>query len=305
MALDTTAAQTANNSLQAIPFSVLIGGPLQAAVEAQAMAAQSTAQYIETVGLDSNGSPIQVSFQFIQNGQTMMLVVPLLSIVPIPLIQINDMTIDFTANLSATASSVDATASSSSTNVGGGASASYGFGAFNASANFYANYSNQSNSTSSDASQYDVQYLMDIHVQAGPADLPAGLLTVLNILAGATSATQTLLVSAAPDSASNQLDVAVSDPNSANTTSGVQVTASIPQSLQSVFQIVGTGTQGTPGSSATVTLSSTTTSADFTLSLVTNATAQSSCPLVIAVTASPSGSPAPMPITYSMPFTSS
>ncbi|WP_353885290.1 hypothetical protein [uncultured Bacteroides sp.] len=42
MAIDTTPSQVATSALQAIPFGSIIGGPLKAAIEAQAMAAQTS-----------------------------------------------------------------------------------------------------------------------------------------------------------------------------------------------------------------------------------------------------------------------
>ena len=45
MAIDTTPSQVATNALQAIPFGSIIGGPLKACIEAQAMAADIMAVY--------------------------------------------------------------------------------------------------------------------------------------------------------------------------------------------------------------------------------------------------------------------
>ena len=42
MAIDTTPSQVATSALQAIPFGSMIGGPLKACIEAQAMAAQTS-----------------------------------------------------------------------------------------------------------------------------------------------------------------------------------------------------------------------------------------------------------------------
>ena len=46
MAIDTTPSQVATSALQAIPFGSIIGGPLKACIEAQAMAAQTSWQFI-------------------------------------------------------------------------------------------------------------------------------------------------------------------------------------------------------------------------------------------------------------------
>lgn len=54
MAIDTTPSQVATSALQAIPFGSMIGGPLNACIEAQAMAAQTSWQFIQEVGLNTN-----------------------------------------------------------------------------------------------------------------------------------------------------------------------------------------------------------------------------------------------------------
>ena len=54
MAIDTTPSQVATSALQAIPFGSMIGGPLNACIEAQAMAAQTSWQFIQEVGLNTS-----------------------------------------------------------------------------------------------------------------------------------------------------------------------------------------------------------------------------------------------------------
>lgn len=54
MAIDTAPSQVATSALQAIPFGSIIGGPLKACIEAQAMAAQTSWQFIQEVGLNTN-----------------------------------------------------------------------------------------------------------------------------------------------------------------------------------------------------------------------------------------------------------
>ena len=109
MALDSSASQTATNALQAIPFGTIIGGPLKACIEAQALAAQTTWEFIQNVGLNidpetKEKKAVNVTFQFIQNGEMVQLNVPLLTIVPIPYIAINTVDISFKANITALAS---------------------------------------------------------------------------------------------------------------------------------------------------------------------------------------------------------
>lgn len=52
MAISNAPSQVATNALQAIPFSSMIGGPLKACIEAQAMAAKTTWDFIQEVGLN-------------------------------------------------------------------------------------------------------------------------------------------------------------------------------------------------------------------------------------------------------------
>jgi hypothetical protein len=151
------------------------------------MAAQTTWEFIQNVGLTKDPKTgetkaVSVSFQYQRNGQMFNLVVPLLAIVPIPYIAIDTITIDFKANISASSSTVNE--DTTSTEYGGEASgsASVGFGPFTVRLNFKANYSSKKDSKATQESKYSVEYTMDIHVQAGQADMPAGLATVLNIL---------------------------------------------------------------------------------------------------------------------------
>ena len=107
--------------LRQIPFGELIGQPMKAAIEAQGLAAKTTVDFIEKVGFiptdpdqdmlfideaqDADAGTVRnVTFQYKkidQNGdeQTVELTVPILSIVPIPYLRIDEMTIDFTAKL--------------------------------------------------------------------------------------------------------------------------------------------------------------------------------------------------------------
>ena len=91
MAIDTTPSQVATSALQALPFGSIIGGPLKAAIEAQAMAAKTSWNFIQEVGLNTDPDTgekktINVSFQFVKDGRIAQLNVPLLTIVPIPYI---------------------------------------------------------------------------------------------------------------------------------------------------------------------------------------------------------------------------
>lgn len=187
MAIDTAPSQVATNALQAIPFGSIIGGPLKACIEAQAMAAQTSWQFIQEVGLNTNPETgekeaVNVSFQFMQNGRMAQLNVPLLTIVPIPYIAIHNIDINFKANISASSSSVSEQTSSESVDAGADVSAKIGWGPFSVQANMRANYSSKKDSKATQSSQYSVEYTMDVAVKAGQDSMPAGLAKVLELL---------------------------------------------------------------------------------------------------------------------------
>ena len=108
--------------LNKVPFGAIIGGPLKAAVEAQAAAAVACADFIQKIGfdpiLDSAGKPTgqssikNITFTFErqvpppQAGGTpttarFTLTVPLLSIMPLPFIRIESLTVNFKVAISA------------------------------------------------------------------------------------------------------------------------------------------------------------------------------------------------------------
>ncbi len=193
MAIDTAPSQVATSALQAIPFGSIIGAPLNACIEAQAMAAQTSWKFIQEVGLNTNEAGVKeavnVSFLFQQDGKTAQLTVPLLTIVPIPYIAINSIDLNFKANISASSSSVSEQSSSSAVDAGLEASVQAGWGPFSASASMKANYSSKKDSKATQDSRYSVEYTMDVMVKAGQESMPAGLAKVLEILNGSLTVT--------------------------------------------------------------------------------------------------------------------
>lgn len=190
MAIDTTPSQVATSALQAIPFGSMIGGPLKACIEAQAMAAQTSWQFIQEVGLNTDPNTgkkeaVNVSFEFLQNGRMVQLNVPLLTIVPIPYIAIHDIDINFKANISASSSSVSEQSSSSALDAGAEVTAGLKVGPFHMDAKMNANYSSKKDSKATQESKYSVEYTMDVAVKAGQDSMPAGPAKVLELLGSA------------------------------------------------------------------------------------------------------------------------
>jgi len=100
--------------LQALPLGYMLGAPMTAAIEAQALAAKTTVDFIKNVGLeedptDPTGETMRVTtanFTFMQPvqdpsnpgsfiGKETTLSVPILTIVPIPYIRIQDLNVSF------------------------------------------------------------------------------------------------------------------------------------------------------------------------------------------------------------------
>lgn len=187
MIIDKSPSQAATSALQAVPFSSLIGAPLNACIDAQAMAAKTTWDFIENVGLEVNPdtgekTAVNVSFLFMQGGRLVQLNVPLLTIIPIPYIAIHSIDINFKANISASLSTMseqtENVTKSGDMNMDLGAK----FGPFHVGTKMNASYSSKKDSKATSESKYSVEYTMDVAVKAGQDSMPAGLAKVLELL---------------------------------------------------------------------------------------------------------------------------
>ncbi|MCA0350563.1 MAG: DUF2589 domain-containing protein [Chloroflexi bacterium] len=98
--------------LTAIDFSHIIGGPLVAVINAQAQAARVTANFLQSVAFEpyQDNQPAKlktVEFDFQQVvaglpdslGDQSKIKVPLITMIPIPFIRVDNMTIDLNVNL--------------------------------------------------------------------------------------------------------------------------------------------------------------------------------------------------------------
>ncbi|MDR2383670.1 MAG: DUF2589 domain-containing protein [Prevotellaceae bacterium] len=187
MSIDSTPSQVATSALTGIPFSSIIGAPLKAAIEAQAMAAETTWKFIQQVGLNTDPATgekkaVNISFDFMQEGREVRLNIPLLTIVPIPYIAIDTIDIAFKAKINAESSSHNETSESTDMKLDAKLKAKIGFGAFSATLDVSAGYSSKKDSKATQDSKYSVEYTLDITVKAGQESMPAGLARVLDIL---------------------------------------------------------------------------------------------------------------------------
>lgn len=187
--IDSTPSMVATAALTNIPFSNIIGAPLDACIEAQAKAAKKTWEFIHEVGMQTSDDgktkeAVNVSFTFISNGKIRRLNIPLLTILPVPYIAIQNIDVAFKANISASSSYVQEDTSSLSGNLEGNGSMSVGWGPFKASVNLKGGFSSKKDSRATQDSKYSVEYTIDVGLRAGQDSMPAGLAKVLEILNG-------------------------------------------------------------------------------------------------------------------------
>ena len=163
-----------------LPMDQLIGAPLTAAADASLRLANSTADFIKRVGFDSHGNVNNVSFKYekrsmnedgTSNLDEMKVDVPMLAIVPIPNLQVDEVNILFDMEVK------QSEKSESSLDVGAtlNATANFGIVKVNISGSVSVH---QSNTRSSDNS---AKYHVD--VRATNHGIPEGLARVLDMMA--------------------------------------------------------------------------------------------------------------------------
>jgi hypothetical protein len=186
------------DELSSLDFSALIGGPLTAVVKAQALAAQTSVDFIKSVGFHEVGGievPTMVAFSYkklapeknsdgspkvdgsgnpVLSEQSFTLSVPFLTMLSLPFIEIAEATVDFNAKIN----SVEERATSSALNVNVSASAKANWKVV--SAELKASVSYQSSSSS--GSKTERTYSMAVHVRAVQGAMPAGTEKLLGIL---------------------------------------------------------------------------------------------------------------------------
>jgi len=166
--------------LGAIDFESVIGGPLVAVVHAQAESALATVDFIKSVGFDKNNEVVNVDFKYKKippeggEGESCGLSVPLLTIVPIPFLRIEETIVEFNAKIT----SVEYREVSSTDKVGVdlSASARWGFG----SAKLKVGYSHQRQTRAGEKVQRE--YSLAVKVTAVQDEMPGGMEKVMGIL---------------------------------------------------------------------------------------------------------------------------
>lgn len=204
------------SEISSISLGSIIGGALSAIVEAQSQAAHTTVNFIHEVGFEGEQGkrrPVYIDFQYEKTltpdeakakkeeeadegsgegtgatgqekalKQVTNLKVPLLTMVPIPYIRVDDATIDFNVKIN----SVQETKSSSDTQSGAQTEAHAGYNGFRfkTGIKLSASISNQKKSSTSDTVKRD--YSLNVHVHARQDDMPAGVERLLDLLSDAS-----------------------------------------------------------------------------------------------------------------------
>lgn len=159
---DTSGGEAMVSYMKALPFDHIIGAPLMACIKAQQASAQATWEAIREIGFEKPGTAdpastkeeevAMVNFLFQQNGFTRKISVPLLTLIPIPYMQIDSVDLKFRADMS--------TSSDGS---------------------IKAKYSNTMDSEAARTSKYNVTNEIDINIHATTSGMPAGIAKMLEI----------------------------------------------------------------------------------------------------------------------------
>lgn len=180
------------DELSSLDFQSMIGGPLSAVVKAQAQSAVTSVDFIKAVGFngEDDKKPIMVTFDYdkaLENtaadGTTTVevkpfkLTVPILTMLPIPFIRVEETKIDFNAKITSVQESKSTSEHGLNTELK--AKAGWGWG----SASLKVNYSYKKSTSSSQ--KVERTYTMAVHVRAVQDELPAGTERLLGILENA------------------------------------------------------------------------------------------------------------------------
>jgi hypothetical protein len=176
-----------------IDFGAILGGPLTAAITAQAQAAMVTANFIQNVGFkpataDSKGQTLETAtFDYTRSvvdpktnvvtQSNESLTVPLLSIIPVPYIRVQQLSVSLQVKLNSINKSDSSSSITSTTNTG---SSGGGFFDFFSPVKFDCTVTTQN--SSSNSQQVTEDYNLDVKMLAVQDEMPAGLAKVLGIL---------------------------------------------------------------------------------------------------------------------------
>lgn len=202
--------------LQALPLEYMLSAPLTAAVKGQALACQTTIDFIEKVGLEEdalgNLHVRQVEFEYSKPVtdpadpaadpvlETNKLSVPMLAMVPIPFIRIQDLSVDFefrvkesitqTSKAEVTSSGGTKTVVDTETKLGGGFFSFLGGPSATIKANVTSTFNVTASYKTANTATQDRSARITIGMKAVQDTIPEGLSRVLTLLNDAISSTK-------------------------------------------------------------------------------------------------------------------
>jgi len=193
--------------LGSIPYETIIGGPLNAAVEANADASMTAAKFIQDVGFqeadddwESERRPVYVTFSYkkkvvdetsgAETTKEFEMRVPLLLLVNIPYFEVSKVTVDFNVKLH----SVQTYATSSKFDVDSEVKGKQGWFTGNVKWKVSASYQRQKNQSQKIERTYD----QSVHVEAESVEPPTGVTRVFDVLEETITETEATSSSPSP-----------------------------------------------------------------------------------------------------------
>jgi len=175
--------------LGSIPYRDVIGGPLNAAVEANAEASMTAAKFIQDVGFEaatdgtSPEQPVYITFNYkkesidadgVSTQQEFNMKVPLLLLLHVPYFEVSNVTIDFHVKLN----SIEKYATSDKFDINAEIKGKQGWFTGNIKWKVSTSYQRQS----SHSQQVQRTYDQSVHVEAQSIDAPEGVTRLLDVL---------------------------------------------------------------------------------------------------------------------------
>ncbi|WP_247729114.1 DUF2589 domain-containing protein [Halovivax limisalsi] len=172
-----------------IPYSKILGAPLNAAVEANAEASETAAQFIQDVafkeseGFDTFGAqrePVYVNFHYRKDAtnaegevetQEFQMKIPLLLLLHVPYFEVNNVTVDFNVSLNSVHAKRVETEGGGGGSVGGLLGGIIGF-----------NVGGSYQRTEKRQQKIERKYDQSVHIEAGSIEAPTGVTRLLDVL---------------------------------------------------------------------------------------------------------------------------
>jgi hypothetical protein len=193
--------------IQSLPLSSILGAPVTAAVDAQNLASRATQTFITNTAFDTKtGKAKIVSFRYSKiinpqgDSREYKLEVPVLSLLPIPYLRIDNMEVDFKVKITDTFISEDKVSSTQD----------YFFDSekpqdtysdrseddnnynYECATNFSATFSDKKDSKATSQSEFNMESTLNVKMNIKSGDMPYGISKILNIFNDTVSQTEVL-----------------------------------------------------------------------------------------------------------------